>query len=140
MRDDPSKNLKWLEQELLAAEQRPQVAPKPGEIIYEKPDDLLQRVDALLADEPEIPVFAKKQKHTKASRAASSRVQTAPKFDESAAVPVKTRKQLKAEARQQKAARKKAGVNRNIKDLTLLAALELLGILAIIGWWLQWLI
>lgn len=140
MRDNPGKNLKWLEQELQAAEQRPQVAPKPGEILYEKPDDLLQRVDALLADEPEIPVFAKKQKHTKASRAAASRVQSAPKFDESAAIPVKTRKQLRAEARQQKAARKKAGVNRNIKDLTLLAALELLGILAIIGWWLQWLI
>ena len=140
MRDDPGKNLKWLEQELQAAEQRPQVAPKPGEILYEDPDDLLQRVDALLADEPEIPVFAKKQKHTKASRAAGSRVQPAPKFDESAAIPVKTRKQLRAEARQQKAARKKAGVNRNIKDLTLLAALELLGILAIIGWWLQWLI
>ncbi len=140
MRDDPGKNLKWLEQELQAAEQHPQVAPKPGEILYEKPDDLLQRVDALLADEPEIPVFAKKQKHTKASRAVASRVQPAPKFDESAAIPVKTRKQLRTEARQQKAARKKAGVNRNIKDLTLLAALELLGILAIIGWWLQWLI
>lgn len=132
MRDDPGKNLKWLEQELQAAEQYPQVAPKPGEIIYEKPDDLLQRVDALLADEPEIPVFAKKQKHTKASRAAASKVQSTPQFDESAAIPVKTKKQLKA-------ARKKAGVNRNIKDLTLLAALELLGILAIIGWWLQWL-
>ena len=140
MRDDPSKNLKWLEQELLASEQRPQVAPKPGEILYEDPDDLLRRVDALLADEPEIPAFAKKQKSTKAFRAASSRVQPAPKFDESAAVPVKTRKQLRAEARQQKAARKKAGVNRNIKDLTLLAALELLGILVIIGWWLQWMI
>ena len=67
MRDDPGKNLKWLEQELLAAEQKPQVAPKPSEIIYEKPDDLLQQVDALLADEPDIPVFAKKQKHTKAT-------------------------------------------------------------------------
>ena len=136
----PRKSLKWLEQQLLAAEDRPCAAPKPGDVTYEEPDDLLQRVDALLADEPEIPVFAKKQKHTKASRAAASRVQPAPKFDESAAIPVKTRKQLKAEARKQKAARKKAGVNRNIKDLTLLAALELLGILAIIGWWLQWLI
>ena len=126
--------------ELLAAEHRPLVDPKPGEVIYEKPDNLLQKVDALLADEPDIPVFAKKQKHTKASRAAASRVQPAPKFDESAAIPVKTRKQLRSEARQQKAARKKAGVNRNIKDLTLLAALELLGIFVIIGWWLQWLI
>lgn len=140
MRDNPGKNLKWLEQELLAAEERPQVAPKPGEITYEEPDDLLQRVDALLADEPEIPVFVSKRKSTKASRAAAAKVQAAPQFDESAAIPVKTRKQLKEEARQKKAARKKAGVNRSIKDLTLLAALELLGILAIIGWWLQWLI
>jgi hypothetical protein len=140
MRDDPSKTLKWLEQELLSAEERPQVAPKPGEILYEEPDDLLQRVDALLADDPEIPVFVSKQKNTKASRAAASRVQTVPGFDESAAIPVKTKKQLKEEARRAKAARKKAGVNRNIKGLILLAALELLGILAIIGWWLQWLI
>ena len=36
MRDDPGKTLKWLEQELLAAEERPQVAPKPGEITYEE--------------------------------------------------------------------------------------------------------
>ena len=64
MGDHPGKNLKWLEQELLASEQRPQVAPKPGEILYEDPDDLLRRVDALLAEEPEIPVFAKKQKST----------------------------------------------------------------------------
>ena len=97
-------------------------------------------MDALLADEPEIPVFVGKRKNTKAARAAAAKVQPTPPFDESAAIPVKTRKQLKKEARQQKAARKKSGVNRNIKDLTLLAALELLGILAIIGWWLQWLI
>ena len=140
MRDNPGKNLKWLEQELLAAEERPQVGPKPGEITYEEPDDLLQRVDALLADEPEIPVFVGKRKKTKASRAAAAKVQAAPQFDESAAIPVKTRKQLNEEARRKKTARKKAGVNRSIKDLTLLAALELLGILAIIGWWLQWLI
>ena len=49
----------------------------------------------LLADEPEIPVFAKKQKSTKAFRAASSRVQPAPKFDESAAIPVKTGKDIR---------------------------------------------
>lgn len=140
MGDNPRKNLKWLERELLAAEEQPQVAPKPEEITYEKPDDLLQRVDALLAEEPEIPVFMGKQKNTKASRAAAVKVHTVPQFDERAAIPVKTRRQLKEEARQRKAARKKAGVNRNIKNLTLLAALELLGILAIIGWWLQWLI
>jgi len=139
MRDDPRKNLKWLEQELLAAEKRPQVASKSGEIIYENPDDLLQRVDALLAEEPEIPAFVEKTRKTRAFRAAVA-VQTAPRFDESAAVPVKTGKQLRQEKKQQKLARKKAGVNRNIKGLILLAVLELLGILVILGWWLQWLI
>ncbi len=139
MRDDPSKNLKRLEQELLAAEERPQVVPKTGEIAYEDPGDLLRRVDDLLADEPEIPVFVKKRKNSKAVRAASAG-QTAPKLDESAAIAVKTKKQLRQEAKQLKAAKKKAGVNNNITDLKFLAVLELLGILAIIGWWLQWLI
>ena len=140
MGDNPSKNLKWLEQELLAAEERPRVAPKPGEISYEEPDDLLQRVDSLLADEPEIPVFVGRRKNTKATRAAGEKRAAAPAFDESAAIPVKTKRQLRADARKRKAARKKAGVNNNITDLKILACLELLGILAIIGWWLQWLI
>ena len=139
MRDDPSKNLKWLEQELLSAEERPQIAVKPGEIAYEDPGDLLERVDALLADEPEIPVFVGSRRKTKAARATAA-VKAVPRFDESAAVPVKTRKQLRQDARQRKAAKKKAGVNRNIKGLILLAAMELLGILAVLGWWLQWLI
>ncbi len=140
MRDNPGKNLKWLEQELLAAEERPQVAPRPGEISYEEPDDLLQRVDALLAEEPEIPAFVGKRKHTKATRAAAAGAPAAPALDENAAVPVKTKKQLHAEAKQRKAEKAKAGVNNNIRGLTFLAVLELLGILAIIGWWLQWLI
>ena len=140
MGNTPGKNLKWLEQELLAAEERPSVAPKSGEISYEEPDDLLQRVDALLTDEPEIPVFVGKRKNTKASRAAAEKHSAVPAFDESAAIPVKTKKQLRADAKQRKAAKKKAGVNNNIKDLKVLACLELLGILAIIGWWLQWLI
>lgn len=139
MRDDPGKNLKWLEQELLTAEERPQTAPKPGEIAYEDPGDLLERVDALLAEEPEIPVFVTGRRKSKADRTAAA-VRSAPKFDESAAVPVKTRKQLQADAKQRKAEKKKAGVNRNIKGLVFLAALELLGILAVLGWWLQWLI
>ena len=139
MRDDPRANLKWLERELLSGEERPQTAVKPGEILYEDPGDLLDRVDALLSDEPEIPVFVSSRKKSKAARRESA-AQTAPKFDESAAVPVKTRKQLRAEAVQRKAEQKRSGVNRSIKGLVLLAALELLGILAVLGWWLQWLI
>lgn len=140
MVDDPRKNLKWLEQELLSAEERPHFAPRPGEIAYESPEELLQRVDALLAEEPEIPAFVGKQRKTKASRAAAVRHQAIPALDEHAAITVKTKKQLRQEARQRKAARKKAGVNRNIRGLVFLAVLEVLGILAIIGWWLQWLV
>jgi len=139
MRDDPRKNLKWLEQELLSAEERPQVFVKSGDITYEAPDDLLRQVDELLAEDPQIPAFMGTRRKSKAARATAA-VQTAPRFDESAAIPVKTRKQLRRDAKQQKAARKKAGVNRNIRGLMLLAALELLGILAVLGWWLQWLI
>ena len=96
-------------------------------------------MDALLAEDPEIPVFVSSRRRTKADRRTVA-AQAAPKFDEKAAVPVKTRRQLRAEAIQQKAERKKSGVNRNIKGLVFLAALEVLGILAVLGWWLQWLI
>jgi hypothetical protein len=40
-------------------------------------------------------------------------------------------------ARLRKAAEKKSGVNRNIRGLVFLAILECIGILAILGWWLQ---
>ena len=140
MVDDPRKSLKWLEQQLLAAEDRPGAAPKPGDVTYEEPDDLLQRVDALLEDEPEIPAFVGKRKKTSKAAKVASAAQSTPTLNESAAVLVKTKKQLRREAKLQKKAKKKAGVNRNIRGLTVLAALELLGILVIVGWWLQWLI
>lgn len=138
MRDDPRKTLKWLEQELLTAEAPARIAPEAGDMDYESTEDLLRRVDDLLAEEPEIPDFVAGRRKTKANRVADR--QAVPRFDESAAVPVKTRRQLRQEARQQKKTKKQAGVNRNIKGLVFLAALELLGILAIAGWWLQWLI
>ena len=58
MRDDPRNNLKWLEQELLAAE-RP-AAPKE---ITDDTAELLAQVDDLLDDlsEPEPPVFVQKR-------------------------------------------------------------------------------
>jgi hypothetical protein len=54
-------------------------------------------------------------------------------FDESAAVLTKTKGQLRKEARQAK----KANVNKNIKGLVVLAVLEIIGIVWILGWWLQ---
>ena len=129
MRDDPRNNLKWLEQELLAAE-RP-AAPKE---ITDDTAELLAQVDDLLDDlsEPEPPVFVQKRKRQtmgeKAERQHISR-----QFDEDAAVLTKTKGQLRKEKRKQK----RESVNRNIKGLVVLAVLELIGIACILGWWLQ---
>ena len=129
MRDDPRNNLKWLEQELLAAE-RP-AAPKE---ITDDTAELLAQVDDLLDDlsEPEPPVFVQKGKRQtmgeKAERQHISR-----QFDEDAAVLTKTKRQLRKEKRKQK----RESVNRNIKGLVVLAVLEIIGILCILGWWLQ---
>ena len=129
MRDDPRNNLKWLEQELLAAE-RP-AAPKE---ITDDTAELLAQVDDLLDDlsEPEPPVFVQKGKRQtmgeKAERQHISR-----QFDEDAAVLTKTRGQLRKEKRKQK----RESVNRNIKGLVVLAVLEIIGIACILGWWLQ---
>ena len=58
-------------------------------------------------------------------------------FDPSAAVLTKTKKELRREAKLQKQAEKKETVNRSIGGLVFLAVVECIGILAILGWWLQ---
>ena len=140
MYDDPRRNLKWLEQELLAEDSLHRDFSKLPNKDYQKDDELLELVDTLIgeAEEPEPPVrnFANNYgRPTKGERAARS--QAPNRLEESAYVPVKTKKQLRREEKQRKIAEKKAGVNRNIKGLVFLAVLETLGILAILGWWLQ---
>lgn len=142
MGDDPRRNLKWLEQELLAMDSIHRDFSKLPDPEYQKDDDLLELVDMLIGEEgdaaenPPIRNFAnnygRKSKGLRAEEAHQNR-----QFDESAAVLTKTGQQLRREAKQQKIAEKKAGVNRNIKGLVFLAFLEILGILAILGWWLQ---
>ena len=128
MRDDPRKNLKWLEQQLQESNSMDPYMDETAE--------LLARVDQALEETPEPPVFVKKSsKKTKGEKA--ERSHAGKKFDESAAVLTKTKKQLRKETKLQKKAKKKARINRNIKGLVFLAVLELLGILAILGWWLQ---
>ena len=129
MRDDPRNNLKWLEQELLAAE-RP-AAPKE---LTDDTAQLLAQVDDLLDDlsEPEPPVFVQKRKR-KTMGEKAERQHISRQFDEDAAVLTKTRGQLRKEKRKQK----RESVNRNIKGLVVLAVLEIIGILCILGWWLQ---
>ena len=128
MRDDPRRNLKWLEQQLLEEE-------APDAFLPEE-DDLLQRVDALVEDIPpeEKPIgnFSRKSKGARAEQAHIRQ-----QFDESAAVLTKTKKQLRREEKLRKLEEKKSNVNHNIKGLVFLALLEVLGILAILGWWLQ---
>ena len=140
MRDNPGKNLKWLEQELLAEDSLHRDFSKLPDKDYHKDDELLELVDTLISEEedPEPPVrnFANNYgRPTKGERAARS--QAPNRLEESAYVPVKTKKQLRREAKQRKIAEKKATVNRNIKGLVFLALLECMGILAILGWWLQ---
>ena len=124
MRDDPRKHLKWLEQELRSSEA---VDPYMDETA-----ELLAMADLVLEEDPEPPVFVQKtKKKTRGQQAEEAHI--VKQFDESAAVLTKTKKQLRREVKLQK----KANVNRNIKGLVFLAILEILGILAILGWWLQ---
>ena len=124
MRDDPRRNLRWLEQQLQESD--------PVDPYMDETAELLARVDLALEEEPEPPVFVQKnRKKTKGEQA--ERAHIGKQFDASAAVLTKTKKQLRREARLQK----KANINRNIKGLVFLAVLELIGILAILGWWLQ---
>ena len=128
MRDDPRKNLKWMQQQLLDAE-----AP---EVSLQEDDDLLRRVDALIddmaAEDAPTGNFGPKSKGARTER---SRQKTQP--DESAVMLTKTKKQLRQEEKQRKIAEKKSGINRNLKDLVFLAVLETIGILCILGWWFQ---
>lgn len=133
MRDDPRQNLKWLEQELLASER-----PAAPEGLSEDTADLLAQVDQLLEDiqEPDPPAFAQKRKKvTKGEQAERAYIQK--HLGEPTAVLTKTKKQLRREAKLQKEAEKKANINRNIKGLVFLAIVETLGILVLLGWWLQ---
>lgn len=128
MRDDPRRNLKWLEQQLQESDA---IDPYMDETA-----ELLARVDLALEEELEQPELVKKsRKKTKGEKA--ERANIAKQFDEFAAVLTKTKKQLRREAKLQKKAQKKASINRNIKGLVFLAVLEVMGILAILGWWLQ---
>ena len=140
MYDDPRKNLKWLEQQLLEEDSLHRDFSKLPDKDYHKDEELLELVDTLIGEdrepEPPIPNFA--NNHGRISKGERAARNQAPKhLAESAYVPVKTKKQLRQEAKQRKKAEKKASVNRNIKGLVFLAILEICGILGILGWWLQ---
>lgn len=140
MYDDPRKNLKWLEQELLAEDSLHRDFSQLPDKDYHKDEDLLELVDTLIGadEEPDPPVRNNTRRYGRISKGErAARSQAPMHLDKNAYVPVKTKKQLRQEAKQRKLAEKKASVNRNLKDLVFLAILEICGILAILGWWLQ---
>ena len=128
MFDNPRRELEWLEEELLAAEEE-EVPEEDDEEYYDEDflsdgshqdpeDDWLEDVEALLEpDEPERRPRRRKNPAVDFPRA----VYDDEELDESAAVfdndpPPK-----------------------GIGGLVFLAILEVLGILAVVGWWLKWL-
>ena len=132
MFDDPRKNLQWLEEELLAEEEE-----ESEEALDEEFDDLMDRADDLLdVDEvsPHTRGFAFSRPKKNPAVDFSRMVYDDEVFDEDAAVLAEDPPRRRG--RKTEAAPKKKGIN----GLVFLAFLEVLGILAIIGWWLRWLI
>ena len=129
MFDDPREDLGWLQKQLLEAEQaEAPYYPETEDWDEEDPEQLwLDEVEALLGpeesqQEEQASMNASKRKKksrpTAAQRAQQAREEP---WDESAAVF------------DDKAPPKGIG------GLVLLAILEVLGILAVVGWWLKWL-
>ena len=122
MFDDPGRELRRLEQELLAAE----AEELDNFEEYDEADDLLAEAKMLLGDyddDPPIRNHANGYGRRMPNPAVdfSRTVYDDEDFDEDAAVLVEKTK------------------TKGIGDLVFLAILEVIGILAIVGWWLQWL-
>ena len=129
MHDDPRKNLQWLQQQLLEEE-----APANASFFVPDEDDvdLITRNDILLEEDPDpSPVTRRGKRLSTGQRIQQARQNSG--VEEDAAVFTQTRKQLRREAKR----KKKANVNRKLADLVFLALLEIIGILCILGWWLQ---
>lgn len=86
MRDDPRRNLKWLEQELLAEEDVFQTFTAPPEIDYEQDDDLLELVDKLIEEETEEVSPSRNPANRRSRKSQAERIQQAQasKLDSSA--------------------------------------------------------
>ena len=122
MFDDPKKDLKWLEQQLLAVE-----APQEEDIeleewlddeIFSEEDPLeaeLQEARALLGDIPA-------RQHRQSEDEAASAIPVAPA----------PRPQSKSKEKQKK--------EKGVGGLVFLACLETLGIIAVLLWWMIWLL
>ena len=136
MRDDPRKNLKWLEQQLLSEDTIHRDFSKLSDTEYHEDDNILELVDMLIGEEAEEEPTVRNFSNTYGHKSRGAQIERShinQQFDPAAAVLTKTKKQLRKEAKQQK----KANVNHNIKGLVFLAVLECIGIFVLLGWWLQ---
>lgn len=125
MFDDPKKDLKWLEQQLLA-EDAPREDPPDEEFLGEEDwlDAELRQAHALLGDTPAATrsrgdVFAFLEEDT-------AREESAVYAD------------IPSPAKPQKSKKKKK--EKGIGGLVFLACLETLGIIAVLLWWVIWLL
>lgn len=117
--DDPRRELRRLEEELLA-EEREEEYEEFGDYGFEEYDEdaeLLAQAKALIGDEA--PPVRRRNPAVDFNRT----VYADEEFDEDDAVLVKKRKKEKG-----------------IGGLLFLAILELMGILGIVGWWILWLL
>ncbi len=126
MFDDPKKQLDWMARELMSQEQPDEPARAGWAQTHEAEEDadLMQRVDALIGDEVLAP-----QSHAADFTRMIHTGEPMQKEKKTRAV-----KAVQAQTQKQPEPKKKG-----IKGLVFLAILETLGILAIIGWWIQWL-
>lgn len=121
MFDDPKKELRRMEEELLATQYEEEQGPDFGSQ-FEIEDDWLQEAKALIGDEEEPPIRNHAGGYGARSKDPGSTLHEEEPLEESKAV-------LAGEP-------KKKGIG----GLMLLALLELVGILAIVLWWVQWLL
>lgn len=128
MFDDPKKELRRLEQELLAAEYEDepeeQEAEFGSEFVFEE-EDWLREAKALIGEEEEIPIRNHANGYgTRPGNYAADFDRTV--YDDE-------------EPDEDKAVFVDEPKSKGIGGLVLLALLEVLGIVAIVWWWVQWL-
>ncbi len=134
----PREDFRWLEEELLAVEAKEEVVEEPVPETDDE-DAWLRETKALLGES--VPNPAVDWGRTLYDDEAFDEG-----FDADAALEALTprqkramKKQEKARIKQEKKEKKLEKKRSRIGDLVFLAILELLGILAVIGWWIQWL-
>lgn len=130
MFDDPREDLHWLQEELLAQEEAEGFAQDEEDELPEDDPELvwLRQVHSLLGPEEQPEPSRRSTRATRASRAARQ------------APPANFQTYEPGQSWDESAALFDDGPPpKGIGGLVVLAILEVLGILAVVGWWLKWL-